>query len=86
MKLNKKCPSKISYTLTRKKRNMFVFDAGLHTLKMKMNAGEKDNEFVERFLVAYFNGCRKRGGNKYKDYLMWHDRGEDYIFVWGVKK
>lgn len=78
-------PSKISYTNNRKKRNMWLFDAGLHTLNMKRKKKEWDMDFVERFLIKYFEGCRNRGGKKYKDFFMWHKPGRNYIDVLGVK-
>ena len=79
-----KLPRKILYR-TKKKRNMYCFDAGLHTLGMKMKSGELDMDFVERFLVKFFKGCRNRGGKKYSDYFMWHGKGDNYITVWSVK-
>ena len=81
----KNTPSKLLFSNSRIKRNMWLFDAGLHTLNMKMEENESDVEFVERFLVKFFNGCRNRGGKKYKYYLMDHIPDNDYITVWGVK-
>lgn len=64
---------------------MWLFDAGLHTLHLKQKHKELDVEFVERFLMQYFKGCRNRGENKYKDFVMTHGKGENYMTVWGVK-
>lgn len=86
MKIPKQLPCRLNYTKTKKKRNVFIFDAGFHTLNMKPKKGELDCEFVTRFLVEYFNGCRKRGDKMYQDYFLWHDKKENYITCWGVKK
>lgn len=64
---------------------MWVFDAGLHTQHSRMAPGETDVQFVQRFLVSYFNGCRQRGGKKYRHYVMDHQPDRDYVVVWGVK-
>jgi hypothetical protein len=64
---------------------MWVFDAGLHTQHLIMRPGEMDMDFVNRFLISYFNGCRNRGGKKYRDYLIRHKPDADYLTVWGVK-
>jgi hypothetical protein len=64
---------------------MWVFDAGLHTLNMKMKKDEWDVDFVQRFLLEFFEGCRNRGGKKYRHYMMDHNKGDTYITVWGVK-
>jgi hypothetical protein len=77
-------PNKISYSNKRRNRNMWLFDAGLHTQHLKMNNGEMDVEFVNRFLIQYFNGCKNRGGKKYKDFFMWLG-DNNYISVWGIK-
>lgn len=79
-------PSRIYFKKGDKKRNMVLFDAGLHTQGMKPKEGEMDMEFVERFLVKFFEGCRNRGGRKYRYFLMDHRPGNDYITVWGVKR
>jgi hypothetical protein len=74
------------FTNARKKRNMCGFDIGLHTLHMKMKPGEWDHEFVQRFLIEYINGCKQRGGEKYKDFVLHHRKKDDnYITVWGIK-
>lgn len=80
-----KSPSKISFANNSKKRNVWLFDAGLHTQNMKMKEGEMDMEFVQRFLVEFFKGCRNRGGKKYKYFFMDHEPGDNYITVRGVK-
>jgi hypothetical protein len=64
---------------------MWVFDAGLHTQHLKMEDGETDVDFVERFMINYFDGCRNRGGKKYRDFIITHKHGNDYITSWGVK-
>ena len=81
----KNLPSRVSFSNNRKKRNLWLFDAGLHTLHMEMKKGEQDMEFVERFLVEFFKGCRNRGGKKYRHFFMDHRKSDDYITVWGVK-
>ena len=81
----KNSPSKILFSNNRRQRNMWLFDAGLHTQHMKMKKGEWDHEFVQRFLVRFFEGCRNRGGKQYRDYMMQHRKGDDYIIVWGIK-
>lgn len=67
------------------KRNMWLFDAGLHTQHMKMKKGETDSEFVERFLIKFFEGCRNRGGEDWRYYVMDHRQEDKYITVWGVR-
>lgn len=86
MKSIKNLPSRLSYSNSKKKRNVFVFDAGIHTLNMEMLKGESDVEFVNRFLLKYFEGCRFRGKEMYQDYFLWNGDGDDYIHCWGVKK
>lgn len=81
----KNYPSKVSYTNAKKKRNLWLFDAGLHTQHMKMKDDESDNQFVQRFLISYFNGCRSRGGKKYRDYLLMHEPENNYISILGIK-
>ena len=78
-------PCKLTFEKSNKRRNMWLFDAGLHTQNMKMKKGELDEEFVERFLASYFNGCRQRGGKKYRYYVMDHQLDDNYVSVWGVK-
>lgn len=67
------------------KRNMFVFDAGLHTLHLKQLKNEKDHEFVTRYLLEYFNGCKKRGGPKYKKFYLTDNEDDKYCLVWGIR-
>jgi hypothetical protein len=81
----KSMPSKVSYSKTRKKRNMWVFDGGLHTLHMRMGPRENDMEFVERFLVEFFKGCHNRAGKQFRDFFIWHNGRDSYMTVWGVK-
>jgi hypothetical protein len=81
----KNIPCKMLFSNNPKKRNMWLFDVGLHTLHMKMKPGEKDMEFVQRFLISYFDGCRERGGKQSKHYMMDHYPGSNYIRVWGIK-
>ena len=68
------------------RRNAEVFDAGLHTLHLKQEKNESDVEFVERFLVKYFNGCKNRGGDKYKKFFLTIEDKDDYSTVWGIRE
>ena len=81
----KRAPNKISFRNNAKSRNVWLFDAGLHTLHLKMKDGEADMEFVERFLIQFLDGCRSRGGKKYKYFFLDHESGDNYISVRGVK-
>ena len=82
----KTLPYKILYGKNRRKgRNLWLFDAGLHTLHMKPKDGEWDMDFVTRFLIKFLEGCRRRGGKQYKDYLIQHCPGDNYIAVWARK-
>lgn len=80
----KNSPVQVSFS-DRRKRNVWLFDAGLHTLKMEPKTGEWDAQFVKRFLLKFFKGCRNRGGKKYRDYMMMHRPGDDYISIFGIK-
>lgn len=73
------------YHADKVKRNSFPFDCGLHTLGMQKGDNESDVEFVERFLVKYFNGCKNRGGKEYRKFYLTVEEGDNYSTVWGVK-
>ena len=76
------------YYNTKVKRNTTVFDAGLHTLHLKMKDGENDVDFVTRYLTEYFDGCKSRGGDKYRQFLITPGReylGRKTLTTWGVK-
>lgn len=85
MKTKKNSPSRVLFSNNEKKRNIWLFDAGLHTLHMEMRDGEQDMEFVERYLKSFFKGCKDRGGDKYRYFFIDYNERGDYVDVWGVK-
>lgn len=75
----------VSFKKNKKKRNIFVFDAGLHTLRLERKEGEQDMEFATRYLLGYLKGCRERGGSKYKAFLIESNSENSRLVTWGVK-
>jgi hypothetical protein len=82
--MNKLLLKRVSFFNSRVKRNTEVAEAGLFTQHMKMEKGEIDVDFVNRFLISILNG-RKRACPQYKKFVLTIEEGDNYITIWGVK-
>lgn len=74
-----KMPVKVSFS-DKKKRNVYLFDAGLHTQHLKIKKGEQDFEFVTRYLIEYLSGCRNRSPGSV-GFFLFHSKGDDFISI-----
>ena len=75
----KKMPVKVSFS-DKKKRNVYLFEAGLHTQHLKIKDGEKDFEFVTRYLIQYLSGCRERSPDSV-GFFLFHSDGDDHVSI-----
>lgn len=74
-------PVKVSFS-DKKKRNVYLFDAGLHTQHLKIKEGEKDFEFVTRYLIQYLRGCRERSRDSVGFFLFYREgSGDGHISI-----
>ena len=73
-------PTKISFNPNKANKNVVLFDAGLHTLGLRKSKDEKDNEFVTRFLIKFFEGRKDRDPDA-KGFFICHQDGATHVSV-----